>query len=108
MAESIHALMLGASAVAQEKGEKTVILVHGAFADGSSWDTVPSRPECAGPSLYRPPLHLHLPDLQGRVLERARSGRVNSDLAQRGDFMASGKTLYAKCIKSYARSSPAP
>ena len=40
MAESILALMLGASAVAQEKGEKTVILVHGAFADGSSWDTV--------------------------------------------------------------------
>ena len=41
MARSILALMLlGASAVAQEKGEKTVILVHGAFADGSSWDKV--------------------------------------------------------------------
>jgi pimeloyl-ACP methyl ester carboxylesterase len=41
MAKSILALMLlGASAVAQEKGEKTVVLVHGAFADGSSWDTV--------------------------------------------------------------------
>jgi pimeloyl-ACP methyl ester carboxylesterase len=41
MVKSILALMLlGASAVAQEKGEKTVILVHGAFADGSSWDTV--------------------------------------------------------------------
>jgi pimeloyl-ACP methyl ester carboxylesterase len=41
MAESILALMLlSASAVAQEKEEKMVILVHGAFADGSSWDTV--------------------------------------------------------------------
>jgi len=42
MARSILALMLllGTSAVAQEKGEKTVILVHGAFADGSSWETV--------------------------------------------------------------------
>src|SRR3989441_278385 len=41
MARSILALMLlGASAVAQEEGEKTVILVHGAFADGSSWDKV--------------------------------------------------------------------
>src|SRR2546422_4841895 len=41
MTRSILALMLlGASAVAQEKGEKTVILVHGAFADGSSWDKV--------------------------------------------------------------------
>src|SRR5467141_641805 len=41
MTRSILALMLlGASAVAQEKREKTVILVHGAFADGSSWDKV--------------------------------------------------------------------
>src|SRR6202047_5436362 len=41
MTRSILALMLlGASAVAQEKGEKTVVLVHGAFADGSSWDKV--------------------------------------------------------------------
>src|SRR3954463_14566297 len=41
MTSSILALMLlGASAVAQEKREKTVILVHGAFADGSSWDKV--------------------------------------------------------------------
>jgi pimeloyl-ACP methyl ester carboxylesterase len=41
MTRSILALMLlGASPVAQEKGEKTVILVHGAFADGSSWDKV--------------------------------------------------------------------
>jgi pimeloyl-ACP methyl ester carboxylesterase len=27
-------------AVAQEKGEKTVVLVHGAFSDGSSWEKV--------------------------------------------------------------------
>src|SRR5436853_7871721 len=41
MTRSILALMLlGASAVAQEKREKTVVLVHGAFADGSSWDKV--------------------------------------------------------------------
>src|SRR5438309_7854729 len=41
MTRSILALMLlGASAVAQEKREKTVILVHGAWADGSSWDKV--------------------------------------------------------------------
>jgi pimeloyl-ACP methyl ester carboxylesterase len=41
MTKSILALMLlSASALAQEKVEKTVILVHGAFADGSSWDNV--------------------------------------------------------------------
>src|SRR5260370_37832262 len=42
MARLILALMLllGTSAVAQEKGEKTEILVHGAFADGSSWEKV--------------------------------------------------------------------
>jgi len=38
MTRSILALMLLAlRLLAQEKREKTVILVHGAFADGSSW-----------------------------------------------------------------------
>ena len=33
-------MMLAAAATAQEKAQKTVVLVHGAFADGSSWDKV--------------------------------------------------------------------
>jgi pimeloyl-ACP methyl ester carboxylesterase len=33
-------MMISVSAAAQEKPEKTVVLVHGAFADGSSWDKV--------------------------------------------------------------------
>jgi pimeloyl-ACP methyl ester carboxylesterase len=41
MTRSILALMLvGASALAREKAGTTVVLVHGAFADGSSWDKV--------------------------------------------------------------------
>lgn len=32
--------MLSAAAAAEEKAQKTVVLVHGAFADGSSWDKV--------------------------------------------------------------------
>jgi pimeloyl-ACP methyl ester carboxylesterase len=33
-------MMLSAATVAQEKAQKTVVLIHGAFADGSSWDKV--------------------------------------------------------------------
>jgi pimeloyl-ACP methyl ester carboxylesterase len=33
-------MMVSAATAAQEKAEKTVVLVHGAFADGSSWDKV--------------------------------------------------------------------
>jgi pimeloyl-ACP methyl ester carboxylesterase len=33
-------MMLSAAAAAQPKPQKTVVLVHGAFADGSSWDKV--------------------------------------------------------------------
>src|SRR5947208_1465780 len=41
MTRSILALMLvGASALAEEEAGTTVVLVHGAFADGSSWDKV--------------------------------------------------------------------
>jgi len=41
MTSSILALMLmGASALAEERAGTAVVLVHGAFADGSSWDKV--------------------------------------------------------------------
>src|SRR4051812_47204814 len=33
-------LMLSGSTAAAEKTQKTVVFVHGAFADGSSWDKV--------------------------------------------------------------------
>jgi pimeloyl-ACP methyl ester carboxylesterase len=33
-------MMISLTAAAQEKPQKTVVLVHGAFADGSSWDKV--------------------------------------------------------------------
>ncbi len=33
-------MVLVGTALAQEKAQKTVVLVHGAFADGSSWDKV--------------------------------------------------------------------
>jgi pimeloyl-ACP methyl ester carboxylesterase len=33
-------MMLSAATVAQEKAQKTIVLIHGAFADGSSWDKV--------------------------------------------------------------------
>jgi len=37
---SLCALLAGASPAAAQEGGKTVVLVHGAFADGSSWDKV--------------------------------------------------------------------
>ncbi len=33
-------MVLSTAALAQEKAQKTVVLIHGAFADGSSWDKV--------------------------------------------------------------------
>src|SRR2546425_11586495 len=33
-------MMVSAATAAQEKAEMSVVLVHGAFADGSSWDKV--------------------------------------------------------------------
>src|SRR2546422_7859229 len=36
----VVSMMLSTATSAQEKPQKTVVLVHGAFADGSSWDKV--------------------------------------------------------------------
>ena len=36
----IISLMLPCVAMAQGSAQKTVVLIHGAFADGSSWDKV--------------------------------------------------------------------
>src|SRR5207245_11481291 len=36
----VVSMMLSTATSAQEKAQKTVVLVHGAFADGSSWDKV--------------------------------------------------------------------
>src|SRR2546428_11224110 len=36
----VVSMLLSTATAAQEKAEKTVVLVHGAFADGSSWDKV--------------------------------------------------------------------
>jgi hypothetical protein len=41
-------MVLAAAATAQEKAQKTVMLVHGAFADGSSWDRVIPLLEAGG------------------------------------------------------------
>src|SRR5438309_11991884 len=36
----VVSMLLSTATSAQEKAQKTVVLVHGAFADGSSWDKV--------------------------------------------------------------------
>jgi len=36
----VVSMMLSTATSAQEKAQKTVVLIHGAFADGSSWDKV--------------------------------------------------------------------
>src|SRR3989449_11735157 len=82
MTRSILALMLlGASAVAQEKREKTVILVHGAFADGSSWDKVIPLLEAKG--LHVVAVQNPLTSLADDVAATKRSEEHTSELQSR-------------------------
>jgi dienelactone hydrolase len=41
----------------QDESQPTVVLVHGAFADGSSWNGVIERLQAEGVRVTAPPIH---------------------------------------------------